>query len=177
MEHPFTPCRRHVARLALARLAPVRLALVRLALVLVALLALRCSDGPSEPITQLPVRSLVRATLVTHLGPPLREVVRDEARWLVVWGELWGPSPPARPAIDFAREMVVVATASLSCFGDVEIESVRREPGGVVVGIRDASPPPLCLCVQGEYVFHVAATLRVDGGERFDVRASPARCG
>lgn len=143
---------------------------------LLGLLLLGCHDSPSEPRGQVTFQSLAKTTLSPRSGPQVRTVVRDEASWEATWRELWGDSPPPRPAIDFRREMAIVATASLGCFGDVAIERVDRERDALVVAISDAGPPPLCLCAAPEYAFHVVRASRVDAPVSFVVREMPAVC-
>ena len=154
----------------LRRLAPA------IALVFAAL-GLGCHDSPSEPRGEVTFQSLTKTTLSPRNGPQLRTVVRDEASWEAAWRELWGDSPPPRPQIDFRREMAIVATASLSCFGDVAIEDVDREGGRLTVKIADAGPAPLCLCFERSYTFHVVRATRVDGPASFAVRTTPPSCG
>jgi hypothetical protein len=148
-----------------------------LVLLLAATLLLGCHDSPSEPRGDVSFQELAKASLSPRLGPQLREVVRDEGRYEAVWRELWGDSQPPRPAIDFRREMVIVATASLSCFGEVEIEDVDRGRGEVVVRIADAGPAPLCLCFAPMYDFQVVRATRVEGRASFEVRVTPPTCG
>jgi hypothetical protein len=146
------------------------------ALLLAVLAAQACHDSPSEPRGELSFESLTKTTLSPRSGPQLREVVRDQASWEAVWRDLWGSSQPPRPAVDFRREMVVVATASLSCFGEVEIEDLDRDRGELVVRIADAGPAPLCLCIASQYAFHVVRATRVDGPVSFSVRTIPPHC-
>jgi hypothetical protein len=148
-----------------------------LALVVGLVLVLGCHDSPSESRGEVTFQSLTKTTLSPRFGPQLRTVVRDEASWEATWRELWGDAAPPRPQIDFRREMAIVATASLSCFGDVAIEDVDRESGQLTVKIADAGPPPLCLCVAPTYTFHVVRATRIDGPATFAVRATPPSCG
>ena len=140
-------------------------------------LILGCNDSPSESRVEIRVETLAKATLSPRSGPQVRTVVRDEASWASTWRELWGDAAPPRPAVDFGREMVVVATASLSCFGEVSIEDVDRDRGGLVVSIADSGPTPLCLCFAPEYAFHVVRATRVDAPATFAGRTTPPRCG
>jgi hypothetical protein len=138
-----------------------------------------CENLPSEVRGDRDVsfQNVAKATLTPRSGPQVRTVVYDDATWQAVWRELWGNSAPPRPEIDFHREMVVVATASLSCFGDIEIESVDRDHDQVLVKIADAGPETLCLCIAPEYAFHVVRATRVDGPAAFIVRTTRPRCG
>jgi hypothetical protein len=161
------------SRAAVSRWQPASALLLGFAVALV----LSCHDSPSETRGEVRVETLAKATLSPRSGPQLRTVVRDQASWEATWRELWGDAAPPRPAVDFGREMVVVATASLSCFGDVAIEDVDRDRGELVVKIADSGPEPLCLCIAPEYVFHVVRATRVDAPASFAVRTTPPRCG
>lgn len=149
--------------------------LARAAAALALLLLLGCHDSPSEPRSGDVSFSTVLKTTLVRNGPQLREVVREEARFDAVWRELWGPGAPAKPAVDFQREMVIVATASLICFGDVEIEQIERQRGSVLVRIAD-STATLCSCGVPQYRFHVVKASRVDEPANFLVRPIPPTC-
>ena len=149
----------------------------RLGVALALLLLIGCDDLPTERRGDVSFQNVAKATLTPRSGPQVRTVVYDQASWQVVWRELWGNSAPPRPEIDFRREMVVVATASLSCFGDIEIESVDHDHGQVLVKIADAGPETLCLCIASGYAFHVVRATRADGPASFTVRTTRPRCG
>jgi hypothetical protein len=167
--HPATSPSRSARAAALPRLAP---------LLTVLLLALPgCHESLTEPHVDAPFQSVAKAILSPRTGPQIREVVRDQRAFDEVWRQLWGSSGPPQPDVDFRREMVVVATASLGCFGDVEIEQVERQGSEVIVRMGDAGPPPLCLCFAPEYVFHVVRATRLDGPASFQVRQIKSRCG
>ena len=154
-----------------------RAPLARSAAALLALLALGCHDSPSEPSGEVSFQVVTKTRLSPAGGPQLREVVRDQARWAEVWRQLWADGEePALPAIDFSREMAIVATASISCFGEVAIEGVERAGGRLTVRIADATPGTFCLCFAPEYVFEVVRASRVDGPAEFQVRPIPPRC-
>jgi hypothetical protein len=151
--------------------------LPQLAAALALLLALGCHDSPSEPSGEIGFQSLSKTMLVPRSGPAIRTVVHDETTYAAVWRELWGDREPARPNVDFDREMVIVATATLGCFGDVQIEEVQKRGGQLEVTVGDAGPEPLCLCAAPEYVFHVVRASRVDGPASFAVHPIRSRCG
>src|SRR6185295_8629619 len=114
----------HLRRTAMPVIASTSRALAlapRLGAALALLLLMACDDLPTERRGDVAFQNVAKATL-PRSGPQVRTVVYDQASWQVVWRELWGNSAPPRPEIDFRREMVVVATASLSCFGDIAIE-------------------------------------------------------
>ncbi len=119
--------------------------------------------------------TISKAAIPGRTGPLLREVVRDEARYDAVWREMWD-NVAAKPTIDFQREMVVVATSALTCFGNVEIEQIERQRGTVLVRMADSTPGSLCLCGATEYVHHMVRATRVDGEAFFSVRPIPPTC-
>jgi hypothetical protein len=161
------------SRAAATRWQPMPAAALLLGLVVV----LGCHDSPSESRGDISFQSLANTTLSPRSGPLVRTVVRDEATWAATWQQLWGNAAPPRPAIDFRREMAIVATASLGSFGDVAIEDVEREAGQLTVKIADAGPEPLCLCIAPTYTFHVVRATRVDGPVSFATRRIPPLCG
>ena len=150
-------------------------ALARFAPALALLVLLGCHDSPSEPRGEVSLSTISKAAIAGRTGPLLREVVRDEARYDAVWREMWD-NVAAKPTIDFQREMVVVATSALNCFGNVEIEQVERQRDTVLVRMADSTPGSLCLCGTAEYVHHMVRATRVDGEAFFSVRPIPPTC-
>jgi hypothetical protein len=166
-----------MARPLFVSLAAARTSLA-LALAATAALALGCDRSSTEPDAELRFETLAKTSVPAHgSSPPPREVVRDAARYAEVWRELWGPHEVARPPVDFARQMVVVATHSVDpCLGDVAIERLEREGLGGTVRMGE-SAPHLCSCVQAETTFHVVRAPRLPGEVEFVVHRIPARCG
>ena len=80
--------------------------------------AARVPEGASP----VPLRTLVRdqyAVVSSNPRSELRELVRDSAVWRVVWQRVGGDSATPAPAVDFAREQVVVVQDTLrSSAGD-----------------------------------------------------------
>src|SRR6266498_1127183 len=78
------------------------------------------------------------------------EAIRDAARWQAVWAELHigsFPVPPV-PAVDFSRDMVVLAalgTTQDSCFS-IAVASVVATSSLATVGIEISRFPPNCTC-------------------------------
>jgi protease stability complex PrcB-like protein len=112
------------------------------------------ADLPSAPGTQ-------QSITVTRLAPgsgPLTEQsgMTDSARLVIrdasVWAETWAristvrPAPPL-PAVDFTREMVIVAALGTRPSGGygIVVESASRENGSLYVAIRSESPGTSCL--------------------------------
>ncbi len=135
-----------------------------------------CDGSPTEPGSEISFQTVAKSTVPNRSGPTVREVVRDEAQWRAAWSSLWGAGAPPLPAIDFGREMVAVATAGITCTGDVEIEQIERQGARLVVHIADAGPNPCALCFAAETVFHAVRLERIDLPERFEVRIVPPRC-
>lgn len=146
------------------------------AVVLVSLLV-ACSRSPSEPgdSGSLPVTSVAKATISNRTTDALREVVRDGRQWQAVWSDLWGTAAPPLPAIDFDREMVIVAAAPF-CFADVRVEGVLSSAGVVQVNMAESTQTSSCLCAAPETTFHAVRTTRVPGAARFTVRPIPPTC-
>lgn len=133
-----------------------------LALVAAALTAAGCRK--SEPVspenaattdpTALPAQSLT----VTRLRPgpnsftyssgitePRRVVIRDDAAWRAAWEEIWartGPTPPPLPAIDFTRDVIVLAALGQRNSGGygIMVDSASRATSGTVVWVTKLTP-------------------------------------
>lgn len=74
--------------------------------------------------------------------------MRDAAAWRDTWTRLTartGP-PVAQPQVDWAREMVLVATLGRRRSGGyaIRIESIRREGGELVAEVTQTAPGPRC---------------------------------
>jgi hypothetical protein len=84
----------------------------------------------------------------TGVVDSMRAVVRDSADWRALWTRINRPfiPMPALPAIDFEREMVVVAGLGNrpSAGYDIVIESAEQDSTGIEVALRRASPAPGC---------------------------------
>jgi hypothetical protein len=80
---------------------------------------------------------------------PVRLVVRDALQWSTVWAQInAGVSPlPARPDIDFSREMVIVAAMGIrnsGGFGILIDEATAIGADGVAVTVRSIAPGSRC---------------------------------
>jgi hypothetical protein len=96
----------------------------------------RLSDGPTAFST------------FTGIDDSIRGVVRDSADWRALWARInrrFEPQP-ALPAIDFRREMVVVAGLGRRPSGgyDIVIENAEQDSTGIEIALRRASPAPGC---------------------------------
>jgi len=81
------------------------------------------SDGANGPLT---LQTLLSESY-SGLAGPRREVVRDAASFTKLWAEIHaGRSPaPAPPAVDFAREMLVVAALGTRPSGGFSVAVTR----------------------------------------------------
>ena len=129
----------------------------------------------------LPVPGAVHVYRGERSGFPdaLRLVVRDSASWQLVWRQLVvaRPDTAAAPAVDFRREMVVVAALGLRAQGGhaIALDSVRRAGEEIEVVVRTVTPAagcaPALAVVQPVDVVRVA---RSERAVRFAERADSA---
>ncbi len=109
-----------------------------------------CGGGVSAPVPLSPILATQQVYYDDGGGYPEfdRLVVRDLARWEDVWARATSgrPSPPARPAVNFERDMLIVAAAGRMNPGDrIQIDSVgvRGELYIVIVStIVECEPLP-----------------------------------
>jgi hypothetical protein len=104
-------------------------------------------DRVPVPVIRLRTEATAFSTY-TGLRDSLRTVVRDSLNWRTLWERINRPffPPPPLPAIDFGREMVVVAALGTrsSAGYDVVIEGAEQSSNGIEVALRRASPAPGC---------------------------------
>lgn len=145
------------------------------ALFVLLVVSLGCDSSPSRPDTDIPFSTLVQSKVSGATGPQIQTVVRNDTEWRQVWSELWRGRGPVRPAVDFGRDMVVLVTASETCFGGATIEAIEHTGGELRIRYGDAAPT-LCLCSQAELAFHAVRIPRVFGDARFEARQTPPLC-
>jgi hypothetical protein len=79
---------------------------------------------------------------------PMRTVIRDSVAWRELWERINRPfmPQPALPAIDFAREMIVVAALGSRPNGgyDVVIQGAEQDSAGIEISVRVAAPASGC---------------------------------
>jgi hypothetical protein len=84
----------------------------------------------------------------TGFGEPARLVVRDSEQWADVWARTFvaRSEVPQRPAIDFSKEMVLVAAQGAQGSGgyDISIDRVAPRNGAIAVDITSTSPDQRC---------------------------------
>jgi hypothetical protein len=80
------------------------------------------------------------------LGEPVREVVRDQARWAEVWRRIHEPvsPPPPPPPVDFSRHMLILAAAGTRASGGyaIAVRSIALRDGALEVGVVETCPAP-----------------------------------
>lgn len=82
----------------------------------------------------------------------VRTVIRTSGEWSALWATLsrngpFDPNPPAVPAVDFSREMVVFVALGTRSSGGHTIDIVRVERLGdiIEVEVKSTSPGPNCM--------------------------------
>jgi hypothetical protein len=85
----------------------------------------------------------------TGIETPRRAVLTDLASWQAVWAEISARQspPPPLPAVDFARNaVVVVASGERSSGGyDITIAEVRRDGSQLLVTVVESAPGAGCI--------------------------------
>ncbi len=137
---------------------------------------LACDSSPSQPVGGIPFTTLSQTGVPGSAGPQIQTVVRSEAAWAQVWLDLWGALEPARPPVDFSRDMVVVVTASQTCAGGAEVEEIQHTGSSLLIRYGDAAPS-LCLCIHATLNYHAVRAPMVFGDAVFEARPTPPLCG
>jgi hypothetical protein len=115
----------------------------RAALAAGVLLAACAAAGPED--VEVPFEALVSET---HSGlvEERREVVRDETGWARLWDEIYASVTPrpSRPAVDFARDMLVVAATGTRPSGGfaIRVTGVTQRGDDLEVTVLETCPPP-----------------------------------
>lgn len=151
------------------------------ALALVSMTAQACSEVPTEPERSAgPVavafETLARQSNPSQSGGQIREIIRDEATWRTVWADLQRDTslPATPPAVDFGRDMVLVAAMpTQSCVSSVTVESIERVGDELLVRLLESPPEPGCNCITSERPFHAVRLERSPLAARFDVTVRP----
>lgn len=152
-----------------------------------ALTAASCDRGPSgagEPpdraVEPVPLETIVQVSNPGQGGAQRQEVIRDEAAWRTAWSEIREGSalPTEPPAVDFAREMVILAAMETQgCVSRVTINSVTASGGDLVIAVTEAPPAPNCVCITSERPVHIVRAPKLDGTPRFVVTRGQTSCG
>lgn len=111
-----------------------------------ALLAACAGTGPSgaEETTVQHAFETVLAQAHSGIAERRREVIHDEETWGRLWAEIHAgavPAPP-RPAVDFARDMLIlVASGTRSSGGySIKVRSVATRGGRLEVSVLETCP-------------------------------------
>lgn len=163
-------------------------------LLLSGLLAAASCDGGKSPTnpadaadpgpggSALTLETLVQQSNPGQGGETVREVVRDQAAWAAIWAKLREGTalPEAPPAVDFSRDMVIVAAMQTqSCVSRVTIRSATpptASGGELVIDVLEAPPAPNCICITSERPIHAVRLRKVDAPARFDVEQGQTSC-
>ena len=134
------------------------------------------ADAQGAP---LELETLVQQSIPGQGGETVREVIRDQAAWAAMWAKLREGSalPEAPPAVDFNKDMVIVAAMETQpCVSKVTVRSAVESGGELVVGILEAPPAPNCVCITSERPIHAVRLRKVDAPPRFDVEQGQTSC-
>jgi hypothetical protein len=115
------------------------------------------------------------------LDEPGRLVIRDDASWGNVWSQLVdGTSPaPAVPAIDFARDVVIIAAMGARSSGGyaIGIDEVRSLAGNAWISVTEQSPGERCVVTEAfTFPIAIAVVPRFAGDAVFIEHASQHDC-
>ena len=115
-----------------------------------ALLALAACVQPAAPQAAEPRRPVASAVLLnTGLTEPVNLVIDNAEQWRLQWGRLMSNRrpEPALPAVDFKRDIVVVAALGRQSSGGFVIRIDRIEPGsnGTVLHVLVKEPGAGCI--------------------------------
>jgi len=139
-------------------------------------------EAPREAVTGVDSGAVLLHASYSGFSESDRLVVRDSAHWAGVWATAFArqtPVPPL-PAVDFARDMVVVAALGARPGGghDIAIEGVAPEVGGAAVFVATTAPGDDCVTTAA--ITEPVVMLRVGavaGPIRFHERAVTRSCG
>jgi len=158
---------------------PVFFALAALPLLIACVQAPGGAQPSDAPAAQVSFETLVQQSIPGQSGKTVREAVRDEAAWAVLWAKLREGSalPEQPPAVDFRSEMVIAtAMETQGCVSKVTIRGIVRERNRLVVDLLEAPPAPNCVCITSERPLHLVRLPRVDGPVRFEVEFGQTSC-
>lgn len=121
-----------------------------------ALLALTCAglgacalDEPGLPpdATRLASQVLIeQRDAYSSYQKPARLVIRNTDAWEQLWPQLAGSNASAAPAVDFDRDMVLVAAMGLRSTGgySISVEGVFESTDGIYVRVLESVPGSRC---------------------------------
>ena len=153
----------------------------------IAIAAAGSGSGPDDRVVQTSLTVTRLSTQAVKLprdsGIPaeMLSVIKDEAAWKAFWKtihENQTPAPPV-PAIDFSREMVVVAAAGMkpSSGYAMQVMSASEAKGEVTVVVQATSPGAGCMnAMMMTSPVDIARIPKRDGQVRFDVKRVTRDC-
>ena len=134
------------------RLAPTKLDMniiptVGIGLSLACLLHCFAADGARTP----PIRSLKKGAF-SGIHEPKQEVIKSADAWEKLWKQHTTAEGESEkiPAVDFSKEMVVVATMGTKRTGGyaIEIVGVEAKDKTLRISVKKTSPPPDAMTIQ-----------------------------
>lgn len=136
---------------------------------------------PAARMQPLPAAAILAESQQALLNEPETRVARDAAAWQGIWNALHGGAPgDAPPAVDFAREMVVLVGVGQQTSGGHELALLGTSTaadGALVVHARHTAPGPECMTMQVMTNPAIAVRLpRHAGAVRSDVRRVFSSC-
>lgn len=143
------------------------------------LIAASCHGGMTTEVNFLELETIVQQSNPGQAGGTVRQVVKDQAAWSALWAELRKGSglPEEPPAVDFAREMVIVAAMETqSCVSRVTVKSAGDTGGELIVDVLEEPPAPNCVCITSERPIHMVRARRVDAAPHFVVKQGQTTC-
>ena len=143
--------------------------------------AIPAPKTPSAPPAEIVLETILQRSIPGQGGGEIREVARDEASWKALWDRLregGGVLPDEPPAVDFTRDMVIVAAMPTQpCVSKVTIRGIRRNGGELVVDLLEAPPAPNCVCFVSERPLHIVRLPRSTDPVRFKAEQGVTACG
>jgi len=139
-------------------------------------------DGGQSALTVTRLRAEPYSfTFYSGLDDRQRIVVRDQTQWKDVWQQIWKRTSPVPdlPAIDFTRELVIVAADGSRPTGgyNILIERASDSGGaGINVVIRSVSPGRCGVTQALTQPVDIARVTRRDGAVIFTERAEVQDC-
>jgi hypothetical protein len=123
----------------------------------------------------------VRLPRDSGIPSEMLSVIQDETAWKTFWTMIQSkqtPAPPA-PAVDFSRDMIVVAAAGMkpSTGYAMQVISASEAKGEIVVTVEATSPGAGCLnAMMMTSPVDIARIPKRDGKVRFDVKRVVRDC-
>jgi PrcB C-terminal len=139
-------------------------------------------DGEPVPFTRLRPDA-PSFTFFSSYVQPARVLVKTQAQLLDLWNAIYQPNPlslpPPLPAIDFDREMLIVAAMGSRPTGGyvITIEGVFESSRGLTVRVRSISPAPGCgVTLALTQPVDIARVPRRDGSVAFTEQVETRSC-